>query len=227
MNIDALRTSVAMSHEGHFRVFHLGQWVRGTDCWLGPDGGRLWDALRDPYKPLSRAQTWVGVDVGIKRDSTAVVAVQRRPDGRLHAWAKLWVPSPGNAVDVTDVMEYLRRLAVEFDVCAVSFDPRFFDVPAKMLADEGLPMVELPQSVERMTVVCGALYEHILNGEISHDGDDTFTTHVLNAVPRYNAVGFTLQKAKSRGRIDACIALALAVDRAQRGKPKRAPLVIL
>ena len=27
----------------------------------------------------------------------------------------------------------------------MSFDPRFFDVPAKMLSDEGLPLIEVPQ----------------------------------------------------------------------------------
>ena len=35
-------------------------------------------------------------------------------------------------------------------------------------------------------------------------------------MPRFNEHGFTLAKGKSRGRIDAAIALALAVDRVQR-----------
>jgi hypothetical protein len=40
--------------------------------------------------------------------------------------------------------------------------------------------------------------------------------HVLNAVPRFNERGFTLAKGKSRGRIDAAVALCLAADRALR-----------
>ena len=53
-------------------------------------------------------------------------------------------------------------------------------------------------------------------GEIHHDGDPLLASHVLNAVPRFNERGFTLQKSKSRGRIDGVIALALAIDRAMR-----------
>jgi phage terminase large subunit-like protein len=158
----------------------------------------------------------VGVDVGIKRDSTAVVAVQRDAEGLLHASARFWVPSEGDPVDVTDVMEHIRELCRAYDVRAVSFDTRFFDVPAKMLADEGLPMVEVPQSPERMTPACGDLLAMVRQGRIRHDGDPILALHVLNAVPRYNERGFTLQKSKSRGRIDGVIALALAVERAER-----------
>jgi phage terminase large subunit-like protein len=126
------------------------------------------------------------------------------------------VPTKDEPVDVTDVMEHIRELGRAYDLTAVSFDPRLFDVPAKWLADEGLPLVEVPQSVERMTTVCGGLFEIIKRGELRHDGDAGLAAHVLNAMPRFNEHGFTLQKSKSRGRIDGVIALALAVDRAIR-----------
>lgn len=221
----ALETDLGITPEGHFRIFRLGQWVDGTDSWLGSSGRATWDALADPYDFVAGAPTWVGIDVGLKRDSTAVVIVQRDPQGVMRAACRLWVPADEQAVDITDVMEYIRDLARAYDVKAVSFDPRFFDVPAKMLSDEGIEMLEVPQSVERMTGVCGALLEVIRRGELRHDGDDAFATHVLNAIPRYNERGFTLQKGKSRGRIDAVIALALAVDRArQPAEPERAPM---
>jgi hypothetical protein len=44
-------------------------------------------------------------------------------------------------------------------------------------------------------------------------------------VPRFNDRGFTLAKGKSRGRIDACIALALAVERAHAHEEPAEPLV--
>ena len=200
--------------EGHFRIFRLGQWYEGVDSWLGPSGRALWDALYDPMEPMAEAPTWIGVDVGIKRDSTAVVFVQRRPDESFHAWCRLWIPTHDQPVDVTDVMQHLRELAARYRVEAISFDARLFDVPAKMLEDEGLPMAEVPQSVEKMTPICGSLLEIIKDRKLHHDGDEAFSTHVLNAVPRFNERGFTLQKSKSRGRIDGVIALALAIERA-------------
>jgi phage terminase large subunit-like protein len=220
----ALETDLGMSPEGHFRIFRLGQWVDGVDSWLGPNGRRLWDDLADPYDFVAGAPTWVGVDVGLKRDSTAVVMVQRDEAGHLRATCRLWIPTADQPVDVTDVMEYLRELARAYDVQEVSFDPRFFDVPAKMLSDEGLPLIEVPQSVEHMTPACGNLLELIKRGEIHHDGDEALAMHVLNAVPRFNERGFTLQKSKSRGRIDGCIALVLAADRVFNAEPEEVPL---
>ncbi|HKI95472.1 MAG TPA: terminase TerL endonuclease subunit, partial [Gemmatimonadales bacterium] len=212
----ALETDLGITPEGHFRIFRLGQWFDGVDSWLGPNGRVLWDGLRADFDFEAGAETWVGVDVGIKRDSTAVVAVQFDQGGHLHATTRVWLPTEDEPVDVTDVMEHIRELARAYDVRAVSYDPRFFDVPAKMLSDEGIEMIEVPQSVDGMTRVCGDLLALIKRGEVHHDGDDILATHVLNAVPRFNERGFTLQKSKSRGRIDAVIALGLAVDRASR-----------
>lgn len=221
----ALETALGLTPEAHFRIFRLGQWVEGTDCWLGASGRPTWDSLADPYALVPQADTFVGVDIGIKHDSSAVVAIQQRPDGRWHAVCRLWVPTTDEPVDITDVMQHVRSLGEAYRLVEVSFDPRLFDVPAKYLADEGLPMVEVPQSVERMTGAIGSTYELIRSGGLSHDGDRAFATQVLNAVPRYNERGFTLQKSKSRGRIDAAIALSLAVDRAVRRPAARVPLV--
>lgn len=219
MNVDALRTAVALSPEAHFRIFRLGQWVDGVQSWLGDDGRAVWMALVDPYKHVDGVDAWIGIDVGLKRDSTAVCTLTRRPDGRLHATWRLWVPTKDEPVDVTEVMTYCRQLDKQFNVVGFSFDARFFDVPAKMLEDEGLPMIEVPQSLERMTPAIGSTFEAIKRGEISHDGMPIVTEQVLNAVPRFNDRGFTLTKGKSRGRIDAAIALALAVDLALRQPP--------
>jgi phage terminase large subunit-like protein len=205
----------------HWMRFACNRPVTDTNGWLGLNGATLWDTLEQPFDFVAGAETWVGVDVGIKRDSTAVVAVQRDDAGMLHATARFWLPTADVPVDVTDVMEHVRELARAYDVQAISYDPRLFDVPAKMLSDEGLPLIEIPQSIERMTSVLGSLLELIKRGELAHDGDELLRRHVLNAVPRYNERGFTLQKSKSRGRIDGAIALGLAVDRALR--PDAAP----
>ena len=227
LRASALETDLRLMHETRFRIFRLGQWVDGYESWLGADGRSVWDSLRRKgLAPVLGAPTWVGVDVGIKRDSTAVCIVQFLDDGSIGAWVHLWVPTKDEPVDVTDVMAHLRKLRDRYKVGGVSFDPRFFDVPAKMLHDEGLPMVEVPQSPERMTGIIADLYDRIQRGEIHHDGDPAFAEQVLNAIPRFNERGFTLAKSKSRGRIDACIALALAVDRAQnRAKPRPALFV--
>jgi phage terminase large subunit-like protein len=217
LDVGALRSAVELSPEAHFRTFRLGQWVDGIESWLGADGRKTWEALADPYELEPGADTWAGVDVALKHDSSAVAIVQARPDGRLHVKVRVWFPPrSGDGLDVTDVMKYLRDLAGAYRLREISYDPRFFDVPARLLTDEGLRLVEIPQSVERMTPACGRTLEAIQRREISHDGDPVFAEHVLNAVTRYNDRGFTLSKGRSRGKIDACIAMVLALDRAQQ-----------
>ncbi len=221
--IEFLRNAAVMTPEAAFRTYHLNEPdVTGHDSWLGPDARTIWAALEDPYGLLSASATYVGVDVGLVRDSTAVVTVQERPDGRLHAVSKVWMPLMGQTVDIAAITQYLRDLAKRFDVRAISYDPRLFELPAIYLLEGGLPMVEVPQSVEHMTPIVGALFELIRGGGLTHEADELFASQVVNAVPRLNERGFTLSKSKSapRGHIDACIALALAVDRYAHKKKK-------
>jgi phage terminase large subunit-like protein len=220
-----LRAACAITPEAAFRIFRLGQWVDGYECWLGDDGRALWRSLVDPYELEPGAPTWCGVDVALKHDSTAIAWCQRRSDGRLHVKVKVWLPKPDGRLDVTDAMHHLRTLALTYDVRSVDYDPRFFDLPAQQLADEGLPMVEVPQSVERMTATTGAAYEAIKRREVSHDGDAVFETQVLNGMARYNERGFTLAKGKSRDRIDAAVAMCLALHSALMPERRATPVL--
>ena len=108
LGIDALRMAVELSPETAFRTFRLGQWTDSHSSWLGPDGRAVWDSCEDPYDLAAGASTWVGVDAALTRDTTAVVTVQLRPDGRMHARARVWTPTKDEPVDLTDVMAYLR-----------------------------------------------------------------------------------------------------------------------
>jgi phage terminase large subunit-like protein len=225
MNIDALRTAVALSPEAHFRIFRLGQWVDGVESWLGTDGRALWRALEDPYEMVPSAKTWVGVDIGLKHDSTAVVWIQQRPNGKYHVKAKVWLPVPDGRLDVSDAMRFIRELDAMYDVAGIAYDPRYFDLPAQQLVDEGLAMLEVPQSLERMTPAAGLAYEMVKRHEISHDGDPVLETQVLNAVARYNERGFTLAKSRSKDRIDAAVAMVLALFEAARPEESWAPAI--
>lgn len=226
-NVKAVRTTLGLTPEAHFRIFHLGQWVDGTEKWLGIDGQKVWATISSNYDFETASPTWLGLDVGVRRDSTALVAIQRRLDtGKLHAKAKLWIPTSETAIDVTDIMQYIRDYAQLFNVVEIAYDPRLFEMPASQLLDEGYPMVEFPQSMERMTPAVGNLYEAIMRQEITHDEDPLFGEQVLNAVPRFNERGFTLSKEKSKQKIDAAIALTMAHERASIPFKPYSPLLV-
>lgn len=219
LSIDALRNDVEMMPESEFRLYRLAQFVEGVDCWLGVDGHRVWSELKSDYKLQPGEPATVGMDVGLAEDTTAVVIGQFRPDGVLHTECKIWQPTPDGTVDLADIMGYLRELHRTYKLTEIAYDKRLFELPGQMLADEGLPMVVFTQSVESMTPACGEIYAAIMRGEISHSGDEFYKRQILNAVPRLGQHGFTLEKRKSRGKIDAAIALTLCHARAQRPEP--------
>lgn len=242
-SLQSLRNNRATMTETAFRTFHLGQWVEGAECWLGDGALKTWRALVDPYdlttrperlvpnendahvprNPKRGAPTWVGVDVGFRHDSTAVVWGQRRPDGRLHARCKIWTVKTGQTTDVDAIMEFIRELYYELNVVEVAYDPAFFQLPAMHLANEGLPMLETPQSLQRMAPAFADLLRVIKSGQLSVERDKDLETHVMNGRARHVQRGFTLYKLNPSVKIDACYALALMHDRAKhvvKEKPK-------
>jgi phage terminase large subunit-like protein len=217
---DALEADVASTAESVFRCYRLGQWVRGLACWLGEAGAEIWGACESPFRFVRGEPTWAGVDMALKKDSAAVVLGQRRPDGRLHAVARIWFPQNG-LIDASEIMEYLRQAAADYKLVAAYYDPRYFDLPARMLADEGLAMVEFPQSLERMTPAVAGTFDAIRKGVLTHDGDPAFTEQVLNAAPRFNEAGFVLSKTKSAAKIDAAVAMCMMQRAVETPTPVR------
>lgn len=219
LDVEDMRSSVLQSSETSFRRFRLSQWVRSQESWL-PAGS--WDRCTGEQKLIDRQPTWVGVDMALKHDSIAIVSVQKQDD-LLVMQSKIWFPD-GDNVDVVEVENYLRHLHQQYELQEVAFDPAFFQRSAEVLQDDGLPMVEFPQSANRMVPACGQAYELIVGGKVVHDGSPTFTDQVLSAAQRMTDNGWRLSKGKSRRKIDAAIAMVMALDRATtRSAPQLVP----
>ena len=63
-----------------------------------------------------------------------------------------------------------------------------------------------PKTIRRNA---GYALDMIVNHLVVHDGDPTLSAHVNSAARREGERGFTLSKGKSRGLIDACVALVM------------------
>ena len=220
LSMDDMNVSVRQTAEVAFRRYRLNQWFRVSESFL-PAGA--WEKCRnadleiDPELPI-----YIGIDMALKHDSIAVVWVQPQDDV-LVARSKIWFPD-GDAIDVAAVENFIRELHMRYRVEVAAFDPAYFLRSAQVLADDGVPMVEFPQSAARMVPASGTLYEEIVNQRIAHDGDSTFADQVLSATPRATDTGWRLSKGRSKRKIDAAIALAMAVDVAlKRREPEVVP----
>lgn len=208
---DDMATATKQTTESAFRRWRLNQWVRTQESWL-PVGA--WERCVSTLDLDLEQPVWVGIDMALKHDSIAVVIAQ--PQGeRVVVRSKIWQPKD-EGVDVSEVEAYLRQVHQTYQVAEFAFDPAYFQRSAEALIDDGLPMVEFPQSGQRMVPACGQTYELIVQNKVAHDGSPTFTDQVLSAAQRMTDSGWRLSKGKSRRKIDACIAMVMAVDRATR-----------
>lgn len=221
LDINALRTDVALMPEQSFRCYRLCQNPTGSEsCWLNAldeDGNELGDAYDIWQRGLSAhafkegAPTWVGIDVAKSYDNAAVVWGQFRDDGTLHVKCKVWTPTLAD-IDLDDIADHLRMLAGKYDLRAIWYDPSYFyNAPA--LAKE-LPMIEVPPTDVRMAPMVLHAYQSIRRSRVTHDDDPVLTQHVLAARRRYGASGFTIEKRNYLRKIDACVALVLCVSAA-------------
>lgn len=163
------------------------------------------DALDPDGAPVS-----VGVDAALRSDSVAVRALQERPDGTVASIAKTWLATDGRTYDRAALRNHLRDLAATYPVKAIGYDPRYLESDAQDLDDEGLPMVEIPQSAERMVPACRIGYELIVSRRLRHDDDEPTANQVQAAVAREADGGWRLSKGRSGQKIDASIALCVA-----------------
>lgn len=190
--------------------YYANKWADIADeSWL-KDHPQAWPACRgkwtsDPGNPFV-----VVVDMALKHDSVAVSRIEALPDGRFAITSKIWQPIDGR-IDHVEVFRHIRSLAVGLSFRGVVYDPRFFEVPGRLLEDDGILVIQFDQSPQRMAPACGLAFELIIGGKIVHDGDPDLTGHVQSAVKREQDRGFTLSKGKSKRHIDAAITLCMGV----------------
>jgi phage terminase large subunit-like protein len=167
----------------------------------------------------------VGVDIGIKNDSTGIVAVKKvkAPDGtsRIQLVShKIFTPKPGTPVNHADIAAYLRWLHRSFSVAKIAVDPSQALEMIGYLAREGLPIEEVPQTAGNVDEMGSTLITAIQSHELMVYPDDTLRQQALNTVAVEMPSGMMrMSKAKSGRKIDAIVALALAL-RALAIKPE-------
>lgn len=220
--------------EHQFRRFRLNQWTATSDAWL-PYGA--WDACEDQALDLDPGlPTYVAIDVALRNDSTAVVCAQKQ-GGRTVTRARVW-ENPYQESDprhkdwelnIFEVENHLRELRQRFPVPSTtiddevmpgpefSYDPAYFHRSAAVLEGEGLAMVRFAQHDSLMVPASQTLYQLVVEGKLAHDGDPTLKRHIGNAVADQKARGWRLTKPKGQRqkKIDAAIACAIAIYRAQ------------
>jgi phage terminase large subunit-like protein len=200
-----------------FRRLHLNQW---TESESGLVDAATWDALGTVDEIPDGAEVYAGVDIGERRDHSAITLTHRMPDGRIACAAQTFEPRDGVDTLLPTVEAALRKIADRYSLRAVGFDPWQFRRSAELLRAEGMPVKPFAQNDANMVPASGSLHDAIEAGQLAPvAGQTTLRAHMLTAEVHPTSRG-TWRIGKPRGRsgaeqtkrkVDAAIALVIAL----------------
>lgn len=209
-----------------FRRYHANQWTESQEVWID---AAQWDACDGAAVIPDGSEVVLGVDVGLKHDSTAVVIARMDADGVIHATWKVWNPEDEDdqVLDLRLVEDYVRDAMTRYRVIDVAYDPWYFERSRQTLEDEGVPMLEFRQTADRMGPASEALFDLVVSGNLRHGGDPVARRHALSAAVKQTERGWRISKQQSGKKIDALVALAMAVHRLKVADDPGAPWVMV
>lgn len=216
LHLDAMRATLKTTREPTFRRFRLGMWVGQVDRWL-PWGA--WEAIGDPdRRVLFGERVWLAFDGSASGDSTALVGCTA--DG--HLWVEgLWEADddPTWRVPREDVGSVVDEAMVKYQVVELACDPWGWrsEIEGWAKRHGRRRVVEFNTgAAQRMAPATDRLFQAVVTGGCSHDGDPRMAAHMGNCVAKPTPLGDLVSKDKkgSPRKIDAAVAAIVAFERA-------------
>lgn len=226
VDAEDFESAVLRTPEAEFRTKRTNTFVSTATAWL-PTGS--WEQLVDKERmPEPGEDVILAFDGAFSNDSTALVAwllggekphlmvvgLWERPDDAEQGWH----------VPVAEVEQTIIDTARDgrFSVKEIVFDPARWQRTFMILDEEGLPVVQYPNSAERMVPATQKFYEAVVNQSFTHDGDERLARHISNCVTKQSSRGVMVAKASSKRKVDAAVASIFGYDRAtQPAEPKK------
>jgi phage terminase large subunit-like protein len=227
------------SEESGFRNLGLNQRVNRFDPFIArsvweENGGPV------DLEAFHRYPVYGGLDLSKTTDLCAFVLLCEDEDGIWHVKPTFWKPAallhghadrdrapyvrwadegllltpPGTVIDYGFVAKEIRNLIEGMDVRAIGFDRWRFDQLKPHIENHGLSVEifqEVIQGPKTMSPALAALEIELLGGNLRHGGHQVLSMCAGNAVAVSDSnENRKLDKAKSTGRIDGMVALAIA-----------------
>lgn len=222
----------------NFLTKHLNVWVNAETAWL--DMVR-WEKLpeRGSIEYLKTLPCYIGMDLANKLDVAAVVAAF--PDSnKIHFLCKFYLPentifaksrtignmydtwakqgyltlTDGDIIDHDYIEQDIREMLNHFDVQAVGFDPWGSTQMSIRLAEEGAPMVEIPQTVKNLSESMKEVEAKVISGELHKDKNPMMDWMASNIVVKLDRnENYFPNKEHADNKIDGMVALFMAVNR--------------
>jgi phage terminase large subunit-like protein len=165
------------------------------------------------------APRWLGVDVGVTHDTTAVAEAIPLPTG-VHHRTRVFSANRDvvaheyhdKRVDLIRVQDHILDMCQRYPVRGVVYDPRFMEPIAQVMSARGVKMIEMPQNSRVMRDAEQSFYAAVRDGRgITHNGDPVLAAHVAAVVAQRTDRGWKIRRrAESNVVIDAAVAAIMA-----------------
>lgn len=246
----AKKASIISGQMPNFKRFHMNLWTEGAEAWIAQDAWERGEAVA-PFRPedLRGHKAWVGLDLSNKVDTTAIV-MALPIDGRIYVWAWTYLPSGeggfvkraqrekreyvgwrddgwlevhhGGVIDEQEIINRLQWIRDNFTLQEVAYDPWGMKDLANTLDSMRFPMVEHRQGFASMSGPMKRVEERVAQNRIRHAGNPVLAWQISNVHRDEDAAeNIKPNKKKSQGRIDAAVAMIMAIGRATANDGKR------
>lgn len=236
---DAMQSA---TRQATFRTKHLNEWVGAKNAWLNM---LRWKEAppRKSLQELEGRPCFIGLDLASKIDIAGNVLLFPPHDGdpHWHVHGRYYLPearvieeldsntsryrefdalglltlTDGEVVDFETIKEDLREFAGRFDIQAVSFDPWQATQLAQEMEAEGLPMVEIRQTVQNISEPMKELEALTLKRSLAHGDCPILTWMASNVVAKLDVKdNIYPNKERPENKIDGVVALIMALSRA-------------
>lgn len=246
----AEKASIVTGKMPNFKRFHLNLWTEGAEAWIAQGAWDRGNAVA-PWKPeqFFGKKVWVGIDLSNKIDTTAI-AMAIPVGNQIYVWVWTYLPSGedgfikraqrekreyigwrddgwlevhhGGVIDEDEIIKRLVWIRRNFDVEEMAYDPWSMSDIANTLDQMRMPMVEFRQGFKSMSGPMKRVEEAVEGNRIRHAGNPVLAWQVGN-VHRDEDPSENIKpnKKKSNGRIDAAVAMIMAVGRATANEKKK------
>ncbi|MFV9076879.1 terminase TerL endonuclease subunit [Serratia fonticola] len=235
----AKKAKEQVSARHNFFTKHMNLWVTAEAAWMDMLKWGECDFIA-PQHELKTYPLWVGVDLSNKIDICAAVKIWQANNGHAHADFKFWLPegrlercsrqmaelyrkwaelgkltlTDGDVIDHAQIKEELQQWVAGESLREIGFDPWSATQFSLALAEEGLPLVEVPQTVRNFSEAMKEIEALVYGGRLHHSNHPVMNWMMSNVTvkPDKNDNIFP-NKSTPEAKIDGPAALFTAMSR--------------
>lgn len=215
----------AVLQTSEFNRVHRNQWVNSQNAFVPPEwwyGCQESETNKIPEISHETTSCIIAIDAAVSGDTFGIVMVSGRGGGTMVdiRYVRGWKPPKSGKIDFSEPESEVRRLIDNYNVVEICYDPfQLEDMAGRLRTELVVHLHAFSQTTER-AIADKRLQDLIRERRVCHRGEPELTEHVINADIATTAEENRLRIVKRAPylKIDLCVALSMATNRAEYWK---------